>query len=261
VHVASGAGGYVGAGWEQPAVVDDKLFLRTTSSTLWEIDSSTAKAKVVQNLTISGQHGLVAGSGGYNSIAAYKGNLFALTDNQLNLIDVERNTITPIATLSSSTFDEGFSGPLCLFQNDLYFAADTDAGPALFRSDGTAKGTTLIKAVNSDPLNIPPRVLDGEMYFEITGGETQIWSTNGTGKGTVDMSDEDVQAIPVDFNGTLFFFANGQLFEFKKGSSKALTQYPGESSTAQPVVIGGVLYFIAGDNNSGGTALYDYVAS
>jgi ELWxxDGT repeat protein len=75
----------------------------------------------------------------------------------------------------------------------IYFAASTTAqGEELWRSDGTAAGTYLLKDINvgAAPSNIDEMtVMNGKLYFIATDGGTtygrELWETDGTALGTV----------------------------------------------------------------------------
>jgi len=103
----------------------------------------------------------------------------------------------------------GFSYPrrssspqhLMVFQNHLYFSADDGQGRIgreLYRTDGTAEGTELVRDMmpglravagnafepeSSNPQ--PVAIHDGLLYFTaLTGHQTELWKTDGTSEGT-----------------------------------------------------------------------------
>jgi ELWxxDGT repeat protein len=88
-----------------------------------------------------------------------------------------------------------YPGEMKAFGSYIYFAAYEDTnGKELWRTDGTADGTTLVKDINagssgSDPYNFTP--LNGYLYFSAedatNGGE--LWRTDGTADGTTLVKD------------------------------------------------------------------------
>ncbi len=78
-----------------------------------------------------------------------------------------------------------------VFKNTLFFRAYTSAdGLELYKSDGTAAGTALVKSIGggqNDGCQGDFAELNGELYFVgfTTTDGGQIWKTDGTGAGTV----------------------------------------------------------------------------
>ncbi len=101
----------------------------------------------------------------------------------------------------------------------LFFAAhDDDNGTELWRSDGTAAGTTLVRDINTGSNSSEPSDLtavDGVLFFtarEDTHGR-ELWRSDGTAAGTVLVSDIYTgtnSSNPdelIDVDGTLYFSA------------------------------------------------------
>ncbi len=101
----------------------------------------------------------------------------------------------------------------------LYFGAnDGKHGYELWKSDGTAANTTLVKDINpgeesSDPYvanRIPGRtVLQRGRHGQRLGRDYHLWKSNGTETGTVLVRDSSGQPLPwvlglKDSGGTLF---------------------------------------------------------
>jgi ELWxxDGT repeat protein len=104
----------------------------------------------------------------------------------------------------------------------LFAAADGTHGQELWRSDGTAAGTTPVKDINqgpgdgiklTDPLDFA--VADGKLFFVADDGThgSRLWMSDGTTEGTTQVSnlsvaqDNPTQAI-ANVNGSLFFEAD-----------------------------------------------------
>jgi len=101
----------------------------------------------------------------------------------------------------------------------LYFNAKTEAsGNELWRSDGTADGTVMVKDIRegsdkSDPLYLTN--MNGTLYFRAkdTDYGAELWRSNGTAEGTEmvkDINNEKYSSYPralTIIDGTLYFKA------------------------------------------------------
>jgi ELWxxDGT repeat protein len=111
------------------------------------------------------------------------------------------------------------TGEIVVSGSYLFFTAYTDAtGTELWRSDGTAEGTILLKDIDqgNNPDDIVPAQLtdvNGTLFFtdgdEFTG--TELWKSNGTAAGTllvkdiIPGNDQNSPKYLTNVNGTLFF--------------------------------------------------------
>ena len=110
-----------------------------------------------------------------------------------------------------------------MFDNTLYFrATDGTNGRELWKSDGTASGTVMVKDINSGSASSHPTylaVFNNELYFSASDGNDfdrneELWKSDGTDAGTVMVKDinsgsdssSPQQLIVVD--NTLFFSAH-----------------------------------------------------
>lgn len=95
----------------------------------------------------------------------------------------------------------------------LYFATNT----ALYRSNGTAAGTTVVKSFFASPRQLTN--VNGTIFFTVAGGSKgfQLWRSNGTAAGTILLREyaPNSNSGPVNgpgsltnLNGTLYFAAN-----------------------------------------------------
>ncbi len=88
----------------------------------------------------------------------------------------------------------------------LYFATNT----ALYRSTGTAAGTTVVRSFFASPTNLTN--VNGTIFFTVAGGSKgfQLWRSNGTATGTILLREYGPGAPSslANLNGTLYFAAN-----------------------------------------------------
>jgi ELWxxDGT repeat protein len=107
---------------------------------------------------------------------------------------------------------------LAAFGGKVYFQADDRIhGLELWRSDGTADGTVLLKDIGLGPYSSYPAdltVLGGVLYFTATvdGSLRELWKTDGTERGTVRVAPWTTVSIlgPLTgLNRTLFFEGEG----------------------------------------------------
>ncbi|MCL6508323.1 MAG: S8 family serine peptidase, partial [Bryobacteraceae bacterium] len=125
------------------------------------------------------------------------------------------------------SYPKGFTG----VGGTVYFAADGGEGEELWKTDGTAAGTVLVKDIRKGafplgggPAGSFPRELtelNGRLYFTADNGDSaknangrELWTSDGTAKGTVMVKDifpgkssskpEQLTKI----NGRLYFTAN-----------------------------------------------------
>ena len=96
----------------------------------------------------------------------------------------------------------------------VYFAANDGVhGFELWKSNGTAAGTVLVKDINPGSKGSYPASLtnvNGSLFFQANDGHGDaLWKSNGTAAGTVVVKDipSGVNSL-TNVNGTLFFIAN-----------------------------------------------------
>ncbi len=119
-----------------------------------------------------------------------------------------------------SGFDGTGLAEIAAVGNTLYFAAKTSTtGYELWKSDGTAAGTVLVKDMIPGPTHSFPRDLTATgnlLYFTVNSREygRELWKTNGTSEGTVLVKDlrpgvkgSDPRELTV-YDGSLFFLAD-----------------------------------------------------
>lgn len=170
-----------------------------------------------------------------------------------------------------------FPGPTFTEVNGaVYFAATTGStGAELWKSNGAASGTTLVKDINAGAGSSQPLYLtnvSGTLYFSAYHPATgfELWKSDGAATGTVLVRDINPGALEssaprqlTNVNGTLYFTADNGL------NGRELWQSDGTSSgtvlvadirplggdgivDTQPMaVLGGELFFAANDGPNG----------
>jgi ELWxxDGT repeat protein len=136
---------------------------------------------------------------------------------------------TPVSGVPQLVMDinpQGASNPTELTQvgNEVFFAADDGVhGAELWKSDGTAAGTEMVKDIRPGAKGSGPAWLTAvgnTLFFVATDGskhKSQLWKSDGTGAGTVRVSNIinydyvgpyglDVEVPPVAVGSRLFFF-------------------------------------------------------
>lgn len=168
-------------------------------------------------------------------------------------------------TVGDFVFFTALSGTV---QNDLYFPSPL--GYELWRTDGTAAGTQLVKDIaprhNSSPSNFVN--FNDTLFFQAQDGQTgfELWHSDGSADGTLLVKDIHTtqSSNPVSLtvvNRTLFFVADdgvsGMELWKSDGTSAGTTRVqdiaPGLASSHPNFLtkLGNMLYFVANDGSHG----------
>jgi ELWxxDGT repeat protein len=138
------------------------------------------------------------------------------------------------------------------------------SGTALWRSDGTAAGTTFVRKIQASSLTN----VGGTLFFvgDDGTGDREIWKSDGTPSGTVRVTNFPPAAtatVPTNlthFNGSLYFVVNdgnlGEELYKTDGTVTTLVRdiHPAPNVGSRPrgfVAAGGTLYFSADGEGSG----------
>jgi ELWxxDGT repeat protein len=159
----------------------------------------------------------------------------------------------------------------------LYFdGSDPQHGSELWKSDGTAAGTVMVKDIAHGEGGSGPSDLtnvDGKLYFAANDGKlgVELWKSNGTAAGTkmvkdiIPGSESSDPSDMTNVNGTLYFVANdgggigahGRELWKTDGTAagtvmvKNINPGPNDSSTGNLKNVDGTLYFRAHDATHG----------
>jgi ELWxxDGT repeat protein len=167
----------------------------------------------------------------------------------------------------------GSSRPFTEFGSEHYFVAYTNAaGYELWKTDGTANGTVLLKDINPGPEESSPfqqKTVNGVLFFRADNGvavpNQELWMTDGTEAGTVMVKEIHPTGASypnslTEFGGQLFFTADDGVHGeelWKSDGTPAGTimvkdiRPSGSSTPAHLRILNGVLYFVANDGVNG----------
>ena len=258
--------------------VDGRLFF-TASTGLWTSDGTDAGTYQVNPGTIE-EAGSLAAYNGELYFSAYDGFNNDLWTYGLWKSDGTAAGTTEITTIVSTTSPDASSpiGPFAVATstNTLVFAADDPAhGYELWRTDGTAAGTTLIEDLNPGPAygvgsfqtsslyNQAPELIafNGKVAFNGNDGLSGVepWETDGTAAGTMEIAQlnstitngadiENRQIVTID--GESYFDANDGLHGealWKSDGTAAGTSMVTDLRANDLVSVAGTLFFDAWD--------------
>ena len=189
-------------------------------------------------------------------------------------------TVTPVPTEMIMDIQEGVTGSnpdLLIDVNGTVFFRANDGihGLELWKSDGTAAGTVMVKDINptagAGVFNVKMASKDSTLFFVGNDGVhgTQLWKSDGTESGTTMVKDLSPNGYAFDYianiDGTLYLTADDGThgIELWKSDGTAAGTVmvkdirPGEpASTPSAVVSAGGTLFFAADDGSHGTELW-----
>ena len=214
----------------------------TNGSALWKSDGTAAGTVMVKDIYLgpydSYNHG---GNNVIDYLTNVNGTLYFMADNGTNGQELWKSDGTGVGTVLVKDIQVGStsSSPSNLINvnGTLFFKAystlitstTTSIGAELWKSDGTAVGTVLVKDIypgnsingsnSSAPFNLTN--INGTLFFVANDGVhgPELWKSDGTVTGTVlvkDISPSNSSQNPypaylTDVNGTLFFGADDSI--------------------------------------------------
>ena len=254
---------------------------------LWKSDGTAAGTALVKDI-FPGSNPINAWSAPAN-LTAVNGTLFFTADDGTHGWELWKSDGTAAGTVMVKDIYTGSSGGVPLgsapadltnVNGTLFFTArDAGNGRELWKSDGTAAGTVLVKDIfpGGSLYPFPPRYLtnvNGTLFFSADDGvhEVELWKSDGTADGTVMVKDifpGSAYSEPrelTNINGTLFFEARGETQGWElwrsdgtaAGTSEVKDINPG-SSHSHPhnlTNVDGTLFFQAYGNSTTGVELW-----
>lgn len=221
-----------------PTVAGEALFFLAPGG-LWKSDGTTAGTELLTD----GDGNPFTTGGQLWKLARFDGTLMFIDGRGLWSID---------GTDAGTVFLKELSGfsPLISTNGNLFFlATDVGGGPlSLWKSDGTARGTVLVKAGFFEPFPSASVALGGTVFFLQGGG--QLWRTDGSEGGTYLVTDHWGNAFALTaVHETLFFEADGRLW--KSDGTDPGTVLVSDVNTGLLANANGTLLFGGSDRQTG----------
>ena len=137
----------------------------------------------------------------------------------MNMQTEENNSIEIKDTMRTSSIETPYHSEIIFINGIYYFVLDDNIhGYELWRTDGTSKGTYMLKDINKNGSAYPSSLtaFEGILYFSADDGihGIELWKTDGTSSGTIilkEINDNTDSAYPSFFTKTedaLYFTAN-----------------------------------------------------
>ncbi|WP_420538217.1 beta strand repeat-containing protein [Microcystis aeruginosa] len=260
--------------------VGNTLFFRANNSVngdeLWKSDGTAAGTLLVKDIRPTGSSGSTP-----EGLTAMGNTLFFSANDGVNGFELWKSDGTAAGTVLVKNIFPGnnpsfSSSPrnLRVVGNTLYFTADDgENGRELWKSDGTATGTVLVRDIrpgsptsssDSDPSNLT--VVGNTLFFSANDGVNfrKLWKSDGTAAGTVlvSASDGSYPNALTAVGSTLFFSAReggGGGYELWKSDGTAAGTvlvkniHPGSGGSFPGglTAVGNTLYFTANDSVNG----------
>jgi len=185
-----------------PVVMNGMLLFGAQDAThgaeLWKSDGTAAGTVLVKDINAG------TGAGYTGSAKAVAGNLLFFLADDGNGTELWRSDGTPAGTFMTKDIDiapatgsDIYIHSLTAVGNQLFFYADDDVnGLELWKSDGTASGTVMVKDItpgsaSTDFSSFSPVTVNGVLYFIANDGVNgeELWKSDGTAAGTVMVKD------------------------------------------------------------------------
>lgn len=163
---------------------------------LWKTDGTTSGTVLIKDIK-SGSGNSIATTGGMSFVNS-NGTLFFTADDGINGTELWKSDGTAAGTMMVKDIRPGMTGSFpngsnpnnFLDINGTLFFSATDGinGSELWKSDGTAAGTVMVKDIVPGPNGSGPQYLanlNGLLYFGTGNGSHELWQSDGTTAGTV----------------------------------------------------------------------------
>jgi ELWxxDGT repeat protein len=238
----------------------------TTGRELYKSDGSSEGTILVKDIHLTGD-------ANPRTLSAYNGMLLFFADNGTNGMELWKSDGTQAGTVQVKNINQNgssapldFYGKMAALNGIAYFIAnDGVTGEELWRTDGTAAGTYLVKNINptgsADILELV--VVNGMLLFVADDGShgAELWKSDGMTSGTTLVKDLQsdggihMLSFSVPIGETLFFSAvvngDGELYKSDgtaSGTVRVKNINTGGSSGASNLTrVGNSVFFLAND--------------
>jgi ELWxxDGT repeat protein len=237
-------------------------------SELWRSDGTPGGTVLVKDIAPG------ATGSGPSSLTEVGGTIYFLANDGVHGVELWKSDGTEAGTVLVKDIHPGIDSGLPFFGTDLvsvngvvYFRANDGVnGPELWKSDGTAAGTVVVKDIVPGAIGSSPTVLaaaGGTLMFSATTPDigTELWKTDGTAAGTVlvkdiapgfdsgmsypDVPPGGIYPYPVVMNGVMYFTTRSGSLNFPlwrtDGTSAGTWQLSPNANNL--LVLGNSLYF------------------
>ncbi|MEQ8626455.1 T9SS type A sorting domain-containing protein [Ekhidna sp.] len=164
---------------------------------------------------------------------------------------ISDGTIAGTEKLTDILTSGPINDPMVASGNNLFFrAADDDAGIELYKTDGTAPGTGLVKDLDEGAGDsFPENFIDymGEIYFV---AESHLWKSDGTDEGTLVVVPDVNNRTEILSDGSNLYYRidnNLGIYNPNDGAS-VITTAPDFYVHDLKTIFNGELYFIGSDD-------------
>lgn len=276
--IRPGAESGLGSGRTDAVEMNGFLYFRAndgaTGFELWRSDGTEAGTTMVVDLNAGPINGIAST---YGKLVNVDGTLYFVGNDGASGNALWKTDGTAAGTSLVRSFSSWTPTNLYNGNGTLYFGAgDAELGLELWKSDGTAAGTEMVKDIapgNSLWHVDPPGFanIGDTIYFIANDGVTgpELWKSDGTAEGTILVKDIRTDGLAllsrlIVVGNTLYFYANDGVHGaelWKSDGTEAGTALvkdirPGSSASnsgafANPVNVGGILYFSASDGVNG----------
>jgi ELWxxDGT repeat protein len=257
---------------------------------LWKSDGTVAGTTLVSHITPRGSGSYYYGPPPVANLTNVNGTLFFVANDEAYGSELWRSDGTAAGTalvmdifpgFNAGSYSENSSAPDQLTNVDgiLFFVANDGVhGRELWKSNGTAAGTAMVKDVEPGGVGSYPGGManvNGTLYFSANDGThgPELWRSDGTAAGTVLVADINPGSAgsnpggtsggnPTNVNGTLYFPADDGVHGVELWKSngtaagtvlvKDISAGSGGSNPAHLTNVNGTLYFTANDGNGVG---------
>lgn len=225
---------------------------------LWKTDGTSAGTVLVKDINVDGAS---SNPGGFTEL---NGAVYFQATNGVSGVELWKTDGTAEGTVLVKDINTGglepgaSSGPqgFTPYKGELYFTANNGVranGYELWKTNGTAAGTVMVKDINTNegfgfPSNLT--VFNNVLYFSADNGVNgaELWKSDGSTEGTVLVKDINTTGPNVGSNPRDFIIFNGALY-FEADSLRTSPAPSGQAELWKT------------DGTSGGTVLVKTISS